>query len=266
MAIDFPPLDPVAFSLGPLPVRWYALAYVAGFVLGWRYAVYLTTKMKAERPNQLDIDDYLPWAIAGVILGGRLGYILFYQTAMYMDNPLEMLKLWHGGMSYHGGVIGVVISLIAYARLKKIPLLRLCDIAGCAAPIGIFFGRIANFINGELYGKVTDAPWGVIFPGGGPEPRHPSQLYEAGLEGLGLFLVLFLLSRFESVRERPGFLSGAYFFGYGAFRSIAEIFREPDFYLGPVLGPLSMGQVLSVPMMLAGVYMMTLLQRKPAAA
>lgn len=262
MALEFPAIDPIAFTLGPFSVRWYALAYVAGFLLGWWYAVYLVKRGGATRPNKLDIDDYLPWAIAAVILGGRLGYVLFYQAPLYMDQPLEIFKIWHGGMSYHGGVIGVVISLIVYARLKKIPLLRLCDIAGCAAPIGIFFGRITNFINGELYGKVTDAPWGVIFPGGGEMPRHPSQIYEAVLEGLCLFLVLFALSRVEKIRERPGFLSGMYFFGYGVFRSIAEIFREPDFYLGAVLGPMSMGQVLSVPMMLAGIFLMVFAFRK----
>lgn len=264
--MDFPALDPIAFSLGPFAVRWYALAYLAGFILGWRYAVSLTKLSPESRPNKDDIDDYLPWAIAGVILGGRLGYVLFYQFDLYAAQPLEIFKLWHGGMAYHGGVIGVVISLVLYAKFKKIPLLRLTDIVGCAAPIGIIFGRIANFINGELFGRVTDVPWGVVFPGGGDLPRHPSQLYESALEGLCLFVILWLLARRESIREKPGILSGVFFLGYGVFRFIGEFFREPDFYLGPVLGTLSMGQVLSLPMMLAGLYLIYYANQKAKAA
>lgn len=265
MAIPFPNIDPVAFAAGPLVIRWYALAYLCGFLLGWWYARYISRLAGAPRPNENDIDDYLSWAIVGVLLGGRLGYVLFYQSHLYLSDPLEIFKIWHGGMSFHGGVIGVVSSLVLFAWVKKIPVLRIADIASCAAPIGVFLGRIANFVNGELYGKVTDAPWGVVFPGGGDLPRHPSQLYESFLEGFCLFTLLCIALHIKPLRDRPGFLSGVFLAGYGVFRSIGEIFREPDFYLGPVLGSLSMGQVLSVPMILCGIYLMVRAFRKPAA-
>ncbi|GJL85353.1 MAG: prolipoprotein diacylglyceryl transferase [Micavibrio sp.] len=255
MIFEFPNIDPIAFSVGPLSVRWYALAYIAGFLLGWRYCLYLVGLNKDVRPNKDDIDDYLAWAILGVILGGRFGYVLFYQSSLYMDNPLEVLKLWHGGMSFHGGVVGVVLSLLIYAGVKKINVFRLADMAACAAPIGVFFGRITNFINGELFGRVTDVPWGIVFPRGGELPRHPSQLYESLLEGLALFTILAILARRESIRARPGVLSGVFLFGYGFFRSVAELFRQPDDQLGFLWGGSSMGQLLSIPMMLAGLFL-----------
>ncbi len=255
MLFEFPNIDPIAFSIGPLSVRWYALAYIAGFLLGWRYCLYLVGLNKDVRPDKDDIDDYLPWAILGVILGGRFGYVLFYQSSLYMDNPLEILKLWHGGMSFHGGVVGVVLSLLIYAGVKKINVFRLADMASCAAPIGVFFGRITNFINGELFGRVTDVPWGIVFPRGGELPRHPSQLYESLLEGLVLFTILAILARRGSIRKRPGILSGVFLFGYGFFRSVAELFRQPDDQLGFLWGGSSMGQLLSVPMMLAGLFL-----------
>jgi phosphatidylglycerol:prolipoprotein diacylglycerol transferase len=252
MAFDFPALHPVAFSIGPLPIRWYALAYLTGFLLGWAYALRLARLEKDGRPTREDIDDFLPWAIAGVILGGRLGYVLFYQPALYLAEPLEALKLWHGGMSFHGGALGVIAALIIYPYRRNIPHLRLADIVCASVPIGLFFGRIANFINGELFGRVTDVPWAVKFPAGGYLPRHPSQLYEAGLEGLVLFFILFALIRCERVRQRPGIVSGVFLLGYGLFRSFIELFREPDEQLGFIIGHISMGQVLSLPMMLAG--------------
>lgn len=258
--MNFPNIDPVAFSIGPLSVHWYALAYMGGFLLGWRYCVHLAGLDK-ERPGREDIDDYLPWAIGGVILGGRLGYVLVYQWKLYSAQPLEILKLWHGGMSFHGGVIGVVLSLLIYAYIKKINVFRLSDMASCAAPIGIFLGRITNFINGELYGRVTEAPWGVVFPGGGDQPRHPSQIYESLMEGLLLFFLLFVFARNEKVRSRPGVLSGMFLAGYGAFRSIAEMYREPDEQIGYLFDTMSMGQLLSIPMMLAGLILYYIARR-----
>lgn len=252
MALDFPNIDPVALSIGPLDIRWYALAYLAGFLGGWKYGLYMTRLNAPHRPNRDDIDDFMPWAILGVILGGRLGYVLFYQLELYLAHPLDILKVWQGGMSFHGGVIGVIAALFLFSALKKIAVLRLADIFCTAAPIGIFFGRMANFINGELYGRVTDAPWGMIFPGGGDEPRHPSQFYEAGLEGLLLGGILCILLHKKWVRERPGILTGMFLAGYGFFRFIVEFFREPDFYLGLYFDALSMGQILSLPMILIG--------------
>ena len=194
MALEFPMIDPVAIALGPLQIRWYALAYLAGFLLGWRYCLRLAGWDAEHRPNREDIDDFLTWVIVGVILGGRLGYVLFYNFEYYLSTPLDALKVWHGGMSFHGGALGVIAALFIYPALKKFPPLRLCDIVCAAVPIGLFFGRIANFINAELYGRVTNVPWGIVFPNGGAEPRHPSQLYEAALEGAVLFVILFLLS------------------------------------------------------------------------
>lgn len=252
MALQFPDIDPVALALGPVQIRWYALAYMSGFLFGWWYGIYITKLNKGTRPNKEDIDDFIPWVIAGVILGGRLGYVLLYQGSYYLENPLQIFQVWHGGMSFHGGIVGVIAVLILYSRIYKIPLLRLCDIAGCAAPMGIFLGRITNFINGELYGRVTDVPWAVYFPNGGPLPRHPSQIYQGFLEGLVLFLILLGLLHIKKVRDRPGILSGVFLAGYGIFRSIGELFREPDAQIGFLFGHFSMGQLLSVPVIVFG--------------
>lgn len=254
MAIPFPDISPIALSIGPLDIRWYALAYLSGFLLGWRYALHLAglDAGKDGAVSKLAVDDFLPWAIAGVILGGRLGYALFYQADLYLREPLEILKLWNGGMSFHGGALGVIAAMILYARRRGFSLLRLTDIVCCAVPIGLFFGRIANFINGELFGRPTDAAWGVVFPRGGDMPRHPSQFYEAGLEGLALFALLALLARREDIRDRPGILSGVFLIGYAVSRMIVECFREPDAQIGFLMGAATMGQVLSVPMMLGG--------------
>ncbi len=255
MALTFPNIDPVAIAIGSLQIRWYALAYLVGILLGWAYALYLVKKdePKGLRPNREDIDDFLPYMVLGVILGGRLGYVLFYQPAHYFAHPLEILQVWSGGMSFHGGALGVVIAIIAYALVRKIPMLRLGDLAAVCCTFGLFFGRIANFINGELFGRATDVPWGMVFPGGGEEPRHPSQLYEAALEGLFLFTILSLLIHREWVRERAGIVIGVFMMGYGLSRMFVEQFREPDWYLGFVLGPMTMGQILCVPMILIGI-------------
>lgn len=252
MSIPFPNIDPVAVAIGPLAIRWYALAYLSAFLLGWLYVVYLAGRNKDQRPNKLDLDDFLAWGILGVILGGRVGYVLFYQTAMYLQNPLEIFMLWHGGMSFHGGALGMIIAMFIYAWRKNIPTLRLTDWVCCAVPIGLFFGRIANFVNGELYGRVTEAPWGVIFPHGGELARHPSQLYEAGLEGLVLFLILFALANIKSVLARPGIISGVFLIGYALSRITVEFFREPDVQLGYLFGMFTMGQILCLPMILGG--------------
>ncbi|MCI5059934.1 MAG: prolipoprotein diacylglyceryl transferase [Alphaproteobacteria bacterium] len=258
MTLPFPDIDPVALSLGPLDIRWYSLAYLAGFLLGWRVALYLSSLaakgVEGYRPKREDIDNFLPFAVLGVILGGRLGYILFYQSGWYLGNPLEILKIWEGGMAFHGGALGVILALIIYSWRQKIPLLRLSDIVCAVVPIGLFFGRIANFINGELFGRVAskDVPWAVIFPYGGLEPRHPSQLYEAFLEGAFLFAILMILMHKKWIRERSGIVTGAFLALYALFRMSVEQFREPDAHLGLLSAGLSMGQWLSIPMCLLG--------------
>ncbi len=257
MALDFPKIDPVAFTFQVLghnfEIHWYALAYVTGFILGWQLAIYLARRYApGTRPNKDDMDDFITWAIIGVLLGGRVGYVLFYNLPMYLDQPLEALKLWHGGMSFHGGALGVICALIAYAKIKNISLFRLADIVTTVVPIGLFLGRVANFINGELYGRVTDASVGMIFPRGGELPRHPSQLYEAAFEGLILFLILFAMMHSNKIRNRPGTVAGAFLLLYGGFRFCIEFFREPDVQLGFIFEQVTMGQILCIPMMIAG--------------
>lgn len=242
--------DPVAFYIGSLPIRWYALAYLCGFLLGWQYCLRTVEKYQGGRPNKEDIDDFLTWAVIGVILGGRLGYVLFYQFDVYVTQPLEVLKIWKGGMSFHGGMLGVLIAMMAFAKIKKINVFKLSDVVCVAAPIGLFFGRIANFINGELYGKVTSQPWGVVFEHAGVAPRHPSQLYEALLEGVVLFVILWSLHRSKSTN--PGTITGVFLLGYGLFRALVEFVREPDVQLGLIANTISMGQILCIPMMVAG--------------
>ena len=244
-------IDPVAFYIGSWPVRWYALAYLAGFVIGWKYCLSLVSKEGGARPNAEDIDDFLVWAVVGVILGGRLGYVLFYNFDFYLNNPGEIYQVWKGGMSFHGGMIGVLIAMFAFEKYRQVNVLRLSDIICAAAPIGLFFGRIANFVNAELYGKVTTMPWGVVFPNGGDLPRHPSQLYEALLEGLVLFIVLYLMTRSDKVKD--GMVSGAFLIGYGVFRALIEFVREPDTQIGYIGGMVTMGQLLCLPMIIIGI-------------
>lgn len=252
MSIVFPEIDPIALSIGPLDIRWYALAYLTGFLLGWKYALHLCKLSPLNRPTIDDIDNFLPFAVLGVILGGRIGYVLFYQPALYMASPLAALKVWEGGMSFHGGALGVIIALLLFSWQQKIQLLRLSDIVCACVPIGLFFGRLANFINGELFGRVTDVSWAVVFPRGGNFPRHPSQIYEALLEGALLFAILLFLYKKMNMKERPGVTTGAFLFGYGAFRMVVEMFRQPDAYLGFIFWNISMGQILSLPMVLVG--------------
>ena len=254
--LTFPTLDPVAVQLGPLAIRWYALAYLGGFLLGWRYGISLLRRS----PHALTIktlDDFLPWAVVGTILGGRTGYVLFYNASDYLAHPLEALQVWHGGMSFHGGMIGVILAAFLFTRKNKIPFLVFTDILACVTPIGLGLGRLANFINGELFGRVTDAPWGMVFPRGGDLPRHPSQLYEAFAEGIVLFLILFLLSKNPKIWERTGQLSGFFLLFYGLLRFSLEFFRAPDQQLGFLFVGATMGQLLCVPMMMAGLYLVT---------
>ncbi|MCK5384058.1 MAG: prolipoprotein diacylglyceryl transferase [Alphaproteobacteria bacterium] len=263
MNFILPNIDPVAFALGPVVVRWYALAYLAGFVLGWRYALMLIKRVPGERPNMDDIDNFLSWAIIGVILGGRLGYVLFYNMDYYLGEPLEALKIWHGGMSFHGGVLGLVAALFLFSKRNKINVFTLSDIICAAAPIGLFFGRIANFINAELYGRVTSLPWGVVFPDAGDLPRHPSQLYEAAAEGILLFIILYFVSKRKNVRI--GMISALFLILYGLIRGIIEFVREPDAQIGLIGDIITMGQVLCIPMILAGIVLFFLAKKDKLA-
>ena len=202
-AIAFPAIDPVAIAIGPVSIRWYALAYVAGILLAWRYMIILARRQTPQSVTSQDIDDFVLWATLGVVLGGRLGYVLFYKPAHFIQNPLEIFAMWQGGMSFHGGLCGVILASVVFARIRKIPWLQLGDLIAASVPIGLFLGRVANFINGELFGRTTTVSWGMIFPGGGPKPRHPSQLYEATLEGLILFAVCAYLAFATRALRQP---------------------------------------------------------------
>ena len=256
LAIPFPAIDPVAIEIGPVVIRWYALAYLAGFVLGWRYCLRLA-RTNPGRPTPQDFDDFLTWAVIGVILGGRIGYVLFYNLPHYLNNPLDALQVWHGGMSFHGGLLGVVLAILLFSLRRGISPFAFGDLIAAAAPIGLFFGRIANFINGELYGRpAPDVPWAVVFPRDPLQtPRHPSQLYEAALEGALLFVVLAIVARNPAVRARPGLIAGLFFIGYSLSRITAEFFREPDPQLGFLFAGATMGQLLSLPMLAFGLWL-----------
>ena len=277
LVIPYPEIDPeiVTITIGgiELSLRWYALAYIAGLVLGWRMIVWLVRRprlwpeqkspMTPEAPEAL-----LTWMVLAVILGGRLGYVLFYDPAHFLANPADIPKIWQGGMSFHGGFIGVILAAVFFARRHGIPLLQLADAVALAAPAGIFFGRIANFVNGELWGRVTDVPWAMVFPGAGPDPRHPSQLYEAGLEGILLGGVMWWLAVRRRWLHWPGALTGIFFLGYGLARSVVENFRQWDAHLGYVIawedGGLTMGQLLSLPMVLIGLAFLLCARRRAA--
>jgi len=275
LTIPYPNIDPVAlqigpftidwfesfaFDLGPLEIRWYALAYLAGLVLGWRYCVWMSRK-DPWRPNAIDFDDFLAWAVIGVIVGGRAGFVFFYNFPYYYQNPLEAFQIWKGGMSFHGGCLGVIVAVLLFCHARRISPFAFGDLVAVATPIGLFFGRIANFINGELYGRVADVPWAMVFPRGGPVPRHPSQLYEAALEGVLLFLILHILAQRQRIRTRWGTLTGIFLVGYGLTRGTAEFFRysEPDIVF--LSGHLTMGQLLCIPMIFIG--LIFLIRAKP---
>lgn len=262
-AIPFPIIDPILIEIGPLAIRWYALAYIAGIVLGWRLARALV-RLTPIVSTKEQLDDFVTWVTLGIILGGRLGYVLFYRPGYYLENPLEALMVWQGGMAFHGGMLGVIIATWLFCRINKLPLLAFGDRVVAVVPIGIFFGRMANFINGELWGRVApDVPWAMVFPGAGPDPRHPSQLYQAGMEGLILFAILMLLISRPAIRARPGFIAGAFLAGYSIARIIGELFRQPDAHLGFLFAGATMGQLLSLPMLAAGAWLM--MRARPAA-
>lgn len=260
-AIPFPAIDPIALEIGPIAIRWYGLAYVAGLIGGWLYARWLVRRENLwnglGRPSVAELDDLLVWVAIGVVAGGRLGFVLFYDLASYLANPLEILAVWRGGMSFHGGLAGATLALWLFARRKGYNPLSVFDLIAVVVPIGLFFGRIANFINGELWGRIApDLSWAMVFPHAGPVPRHPSQLYQAGLEGLALLAVMALvLSR--AGFHRPGLLAGVFGVGYGAARIFSEFFREPDAQLGFLLGTgsLTMGMLLSLPMIALGLWL-----------
>lgn len=261
-ALPFPDISPVIFSIGPFAVHWYGLGYVIGILFGWWYARRLLSQPRlwanAIAPMQArDIDDFLVWAAAGIVLGGRIGYVLFYEPARYLENPLGALAIWQGGMSFHGGLIGTVLAMALFARNRGIRMWSLFDTVAAGVPVGLGLVRVTNFINSELWGRATDVPWAFVFPNGGPLPRHPSQLYEAILEGLVLFLVLRLATHRFGKLHAPGFVSGLFLAGYASSRIFVEFFREPDAHIGYLAGGwLTMGMVLSLPMLLFGVWAM----------
>jgi phosphatidylglycerol:prolipoprotein diacylglycerol transferase len=304
-SLPFPDIDRVALHIwGPIAIRWYALAYIAGLLFGWWAAARMTrdgslwrnSPFNGKPPITADqVGDLVAWATFGVILGGRIGWILFYGIALcsvspesafclgsqgepglpmgFLADPLRLITIWQGGMSFHGGLAGVAVALTLFCRRSKLELLKVSDILAVVAPIGLFFGRIANFVNGELWGKVTDVPWGMTFCtphileqygacAAGNLPRHPSQLYEAALEGLVLFVILQAGLRIFRLHEKPGLQTGIFFAGYGLFRFFIEFFREPD---GPFLGWFSMGMALSIPLWLAAAYFLWVSLLKPAA-
>ncbi len=253
-AIAFPQIDPVIVSFGPLAIRWYALAYIAGLFGGvWVMRRYVQKPPALMTPQQ--VDDFFLWAMLGVILGGRIGYVLFYKPGSYLHDPLSILKTWEGGMSFHGGLLGVILAIILFARKYKIEKWFVSDGVGVVVPIGLGLGRLANFVNGELWGRTApDVSWGMVFPGAGDVPRHPSQLYQAGMEGVLLFTIMIVLSQSESIRRKPGTLTGVFCACYGLFRIIGEFFREPDAQLGFLAFGATMGQLLSIPMVLFGLW------------
>lgn len=253
--IPFPAIDPIAVTLGPLAIRWYALAYIAGVLLGWAHATQLVKAYPDSGLSPRQVEDSVSWIILGILLGGRIGYVLFYNLPFYAAHPLDALQIWHGGMAFHGGLLGVITALFLFTRRHKISFFRYTDIVACVVPIGLFFGRLANFINGELFGRAADVAWAMIFPTGGPLPRHPSQLYEASLEGVALFIIMNLLVRNEKIRSRTGALSGYFLIVYGCFRAFCEFFREPDVQLGFLAFGTTMGQLLCIPMVLGGLYL-----------
>jgi phosphatidylglycerol---prolipoprotein diacylglyceryl transferase len=269
LLITFPVFDPVAFSIGWFVIRWYALAYIGGIVLGWIYARSLIKKQRlwgGPVPITLvQLDDFILWVTIGIIVGGRTGYVLFYNPAFFIQHPAEIFQLWNGGMSFHGGFLGCVAAVMLFARKNGISILSLGDITTAVGPIGLFLGRLANFINSELWGRTADAsvPWAMVFPNGGPDPRHPSQLYEAGLEGILLFAILAVMIRMGALK-RPGLILGSFIAIYGLARITGEFFREPDPQLGFLWGGLTMGMLLSVPMIIVGAILIMMAWRRKA--
>ena len=252
--------DPVLVDLGFLQIRWYSLAYIAGILFGWVYAIKIIEKISKnelyfEKINKINFNESIIYIVLGIIFGGRLGYILFYNLDYYSKNFFEIFRLWEGGMSFHGGLVGVVVAIFIFSKKIKINFLGFCDIIACVAPIGIFLGRIANFINGELFGKMSNLPWAIIFPQGGNFPRHPSQIYEAILEGLVLFILINFLALKKGLLLKTGYISCFFLITYSLLRIFSENFREPDRHIGYIFNYLSMGTLLSIITFVIGILM-----------
>lgn len=262
IGFDFPAVSPVALSIGALMIRWYSLAYLFGIVAAWLLVLRMMKKYNLPLSKQ-QVEDAVFFTTLGIILGGRLGYVLFYGGSFFWHHPLQILAIWHGGMSFHGGAVGAVLGLLYTAYSRKISFWLLTDLAALFAPIGLFLGRIANFVNDELWGRVTDVPWAVRFPSGGGLPRHPSQLYEAFLEGVVIFAVLNILWRMPKIREKRGTVSALFVLMYAVFRFLIEYVREPDEQLGFLWLGLTMGQWLSVPVFLLGIFLIFVFYLKP---
>lgn len=269
-ALPFPVVDPVAISIGPVSVRWYGLAYMAGILLGWLYGRRLVARAdlwNGKPPMTVSqADDFLLWITLGIVVGGRLGFVLFYEPSFFWQNPQEIPAIWNGGMSFHGGLLGVVLAVYVFSKVKGINPLSLGDIASAATPFGLFFGRIANFINAEVVGRTSDVPWAMVFPGTDGLPRHPSQLYEAALEGIFLFIILRIATHHYKALNRPGTVFGLFLIFYGFFRSLVEFVREPHAGHPMDIGLLTPGIAYSIPMILIGAWLVWRANRKAELA
>ncbi|MDY8110088.1 prolipoprotein diacylglyceryl transferase [Fulvimarina sp. 2208YS6-2-32] len=260
--VAYPQIDPVFLDLGVIQLRWYGLAYVVGILCGWLYgrSIVANPRLWPDRVSPItktEVDDFILYITLGVVLGGRLGSVLFYDFERYLADPMAVFRVWEGGMAFHGGLIGVVVAVLVFCRVYRVPLWSMFDVAAVCVPFGLFFGRIANFINGELWGAPTSVAWAMVFPDAGPEPRHPSQLYEAVLEGLVLFLILRIATHRFGMLKRPRFVAGLFLTGYASARIFVEFFRMPDAHLGYLYGGwLTMGMTLSIPMLLIGLWAM----------
>ena len=259
--LEFPNINPVAIDLGIIQIRWYAISYIAGILFSWSLILNII-KFKNLKVDNKVISELISNSMIGIIIGGRLGYVIFYNPDYYLNNFLEIFKLWNGGMSFHGGFIGVVFAVIYSSKISKTPILILADLIAIVAPIGIFFGRLANFINGELYGRITNHSFGMIFPNAGNSPRHPSQLYEAFFEGFLLFIIMLLFIKFTNILNKKGLITALFLSCYGSFRFMIEFFREPDANIGLLYFNFSMGQLLSLPMIIVGLYFIIFIARK----
>jgi phosphatidylglycerol:prolipoprotein diacylglycerol transferase len=256
LTIVFPNINPVIIPVGPLAVTWYSLSYVAGVLIGWLYLKLIIARLRLNFPGHY-LEDFITYAIIGIIVGGRMGHVFFYDPSKYLADPIQILKTYEGGMSFHGGLLGIIFAAFLFCRSKKLNFIFLTDLLAIVAPIGLFFGRIANFINAELYGRVTDVPWAVIFPGSDQLPRHPSQLYEAFLEGAVIFIIMNFLTLIRQSIKFERLNSGVFLLLYGSFRVIVEFFREPDEKVGFIFDYITMGQIVSLPMILGGIYLIS---------
>ena len=258
---EFPNIDPVAVDFGIIKIRWYAISYIIGIFISWLLILKIVKFKKIQVSNK-EISELVSNCMIGIIAGGRLGYVIFYNPDFYLNHPIEIFKVWNGGMSFHGGFIGVIMAIIFTSNLHEKSILIFSDLIAVVSPVGIFFGRVANFINGELYGRTTNHSFGVVFPKGGNNPRHPSQLYEAFLEGIVLFIILWIMMKNFNYLKIKGLITSLFIFLYGFFRFFIEFFREPDEHLGLLYFEFSMGQLLSFPMILIGMYFSIIFYRQ----